>query len=159
MASALTTPSPSLPSTTCTPSTAPLRTTSMGMPTTTLTSTPTLTPTPPTPRSFVLEPNTELSRLCSLEISSSPKWRNMSDESLALLTRLSQKPGVQSTLILSRENGTSIRTSGLILNSSLAPLVSRFDVPQPRLRLTTAPTARRLAALVGLNCICHVLYN
>ncbi|KAL6710832.1 hypothetical protein ACN47E_007889 [Coniothyrium glycines] len=41
-----------------------------------------------------------------------------SDEILSLLTRLSQKPGVQSTLILSRENGTIIRTSGLISNSS-----------------------------------------
>jgi len=42
------------------------------------------------------------------------------DETLSLLTRLSQKPGVQSTLILSRENGTIIRTSGLISNSSSA---------------------------------------
>ncbi|USP81140.1 Dynein light chain-related protein [Curvularia clavata] len=41
-------------------------------------------------------------------------------ETLALLTRLSQKPGVQSTLILSRENGSIIRTSGLISNSSSA---------------------------------------
>ena len=43
-----------------------------------------------------------------------------SDETLTLLTRLSQKPGVQSTLILSRENGTIIRTSGLISKSSSA---------------------------------------
>lgn len=43
-----------------------------------------------------------------------------SDETLSLLTRLSQKPGVQSTLILSRENGTIIRTSGLISKSSSA---------------------------------------
>lgn len=42
------------------------------------------------------------------------------DETLSLLTRLSQKPGVQSTLILSRENGTIIRTSGLISNTSSA---------------------------------------
>ena len=42
------------------------------------------------------------------------------DESLALLTRLSQKPGVQSTLILSRENGAIVRTSGLISKSSSA---------------------------------------
>lgn len=42
------------------------------------------------------------------------------DETLALLTRLSQKPGVQSTLILSRENGNIIRTSGLISKSSSA---------------------------------------
>jgi dynein light chain roadblock-type len=39
-------------------------------------------------------------------------------ESLSLLTRLSQKPGVQSTLVLSRETGAIIRTSGLISNSS-----------------------------------------
>ncbi|KAI1538477.1 Robl-LC7 domain containing protein [Pyrenophora tritici-repentis] len=42
------------------------------------------------------------------------------EEILSLLTRLSQKPGVQSTLILSRENGTIIRTSGLISSSSSA---------------------------------------
>ncbi|KAI4910891.1 hypothetical protein J4E90_007148 [Alternaria incomplexa] len=46
--------------------------------------------------------------------------QNAPDETLSLLTRLSQKPGVQSTLILSRENGTIIRTSGLISNSSSA---------------------------------------
>ncbi|KAH7090379.1 hypothetical protein FB567DRAFT_589777 [Paraphoma chrysanthemicola] len=40
------------------------------------------------------------------------------DETLALLTRLSQKPGVQSTLILSRETGAIVRTSGLISKSS-----------------------------------------
>lgn len=46
--------------------------------------------------------------------------RSSPDETLALLTRLSQKPGVQSTLILSRENGNIIRTSGLISKSSSA---------------------------------------
>lgn len=43
-----------------------------------------------------------------------------SDETLSLLTRLSQKPGVQSTLILSRETGAIVRTSGLISKSSSA---------------------------------------
>jgi dynein light chain roadblock-type len=42
------------------------------------------------------------------------------DETLSLLTRLSQKPGVQSTLILSRETGAIVRTSGLISNTSSA---------------------------------------
>ena len=37
-----------------------------------------------------------------------------------MLTRLSQKPGVQSTLILSRDTGAIVRTSGLISNSSSA---------------------------------------
>jgi len=46
--------------------------------------------------------------------------QHTSDETLSLLTRLSQKPGVQSTLILSRENGTIIRTSGLISHRSSA---------------------------------------
>jgi dynein light chain roadblock-type len=41
-----------------------------------------------------------------------------SDETLSLLTRLGQKPGVQSTLILSRETGAIVRTSGLISKSS-----------------------------------------
>lgn len=43
-----------------------------------------------------------------------------SDETLSLLARLSQKPGVQSTLILSRETGAIVRTSGLISKSSSA---------------------------------------
>ncbi|KAL1599982.1 hypothetical protein SLS59_006055 [Nothophoma quercina] len=42
------------------------------------------------------------------------------DETLSLLTRLSQKPGVQSTLILSRDTGAIVRTSGLISKSSSA---------------------------------------
>lgn len=42
------------------------------------------------------------------------------DETLAHLTRISQKPGVQSTLILSRENGAIVRTSGLVSNSTSA---------------------------------------
>lgn len=45
---------------------------------------------------------------------------SQSDETLSLLTRLSQKPGVQSTLILSRETGAIVRTSGLISKSSAA---------------------------------------
>jgi len=40
------------------------------------------------------------------------------EETLSLLTRLSQKPGVQSTLILSRGTGAIVRTSGLISTSS-----------------------------------------
>ncbi|KAH7398694.1 hypothetical protein DE146DRAFT_755689 [Phaeosphaeria sp. MPI-PUGE-AT-0046c] len=46
--------------------------------------------------------------------------QNSSDETLSLLARLSQKPGVQSTLILSRHTGAIVRTSGLISNSSSA---------------------------------------
>ncbi|KAF2465890.1 uncharacterized protein BDR25DRAFT_306391 [Lindgomyces ingoldianus] len=44
--------------------------------------------------------------------------QNAPDETLSLLTRLSQKPGVQSTLVLSRENGAIVRTSGLISNNT-----------------------------------------
>ena len=36
------------------------------------------------------------------------------------MTRLSQKPGVQSTLILSRETGAIVRTSGLVSKSNSA---------------------------------------
>lgn len=43
-----------------------------------------------------------------------------SEETLALLTRLSQKPGVQSTIILSRETGAILRTTGLISKSASA---------------------------------------
>ncbi|KAF1991667.1 hypothetical protein K402DRAFT_409781 [Aulographum hederae CBS 113979] len=42
------------------------------------------------------------------------------DETLALLTRIGQKPGVQSTLILSRETGAIVRTSGLVANDASA---------------------------------------
>ncbi|KAF2737582.1 hypothetical protein EJ04DRAFT_510244 [Polyplosphaeria fusca] len=46
--------------------------------------------------------------------------QNTPDETLSLLTRLSQKPGVQSTLVLSRDTGAIVRTSGLISNSPSA---------------------------------------
>ncbi|KAF2177178.1 hypothetical protein K469DRAFT_732998 [Zopfia rhizophila CBS 207.26] len=46
--------------------------------------------------------------------------QNAPEETLALLARISQKPGVQSTLVISRENGAIVRTSGLISNSSTA---------------------------------------
>jgi dynein light chain roadblock-type len=38
-------------------------------------------------------------------------------ESLALLARLSSKPGVQSTLVLDRANGSILRSSGLLARS------------------------------------------
>lgn len=37
-----------------------------------------------------------------------------SEETAALLARLSQRPGVQSTLILSRDTGAIVRSTGLI---------------------------------------------
>ena len=37
-----------------------------------------------------------------------------SEETQNLLARLSQRPGVQSTLILSRDNGAIVRSSGLV---------------------------------------------
>ncbi|KAI9709898.1 MAG: hypothetical protein M1820_002975 [Bogoriella megaspora] len=46
------------------------------------------------------------------------------DETLALLTQLSQRPGVQSTLVLSRANGAIIRSSGLLSNSGSEDLSS-----------------------------------
>jgi len=46
--------------------------------------------------------------------------QSMPDETSALLTRLSQKPGVQSTLILSRSTGAIVRTTGLISTSPTA---------------------------------------
>ncbi|KAI9670900.1 MAG: hypothetical protein M1817_003785 [Caeruleum heppii] len=42
----------------------------------------------------------------------------MPEETDALLTRLSQKAGVQSTLVLSRSTGAIVRTSGLISSST-----------------------------------------
>ena len=43
-----------------------------------------------------------------------------SEETSALLARLSQRPGVQSTLILSRETGAIIRSTGLITAEDIA---------------------------------------
>ncbi|KAK0939575.1 hypothetical protein LTR29_008824 [Friedmanniomyces endolithicus] len=43
-----------------------------------------------------------------------------STETETLLARLSQRPGVQSTLILSRETGAIVRSSGLITAEELA---------------------------------------
>ncbi|CAI6260781.1 unnamed protein product [Periconia digitata] len=60
--------------------------------------------------------------------------QNSSDETLALLTRLSQKPGVQSTLILSRDTGAIVRTSGLISKSTTAN-------PNSTLPASSEPTA------------------
>ncbi|KAF2689587.1 hypothetical protein K458DRAFT_413858 [Lentithecium fluviatile CBS 122367] len=61
--------------------------------------------------------------------------QNAPDETLALLTRLSQKPGVQSTLIISRKSGAIVRTSGLISKSSSANPNSTL----PASSLDTAP--------------------
>ncbi|OJD35214.1 dynein light chain-related protein [Diplodia corticola] len=41
-------------------------------------------------------------------------------ETLSLLTRLSQKPGVQSTLVLARDTGAIVHTSGFLSNSAAA---------------------------------------
>jgi dynein light chain roadblock-type len=43
------------------------------------------------------------------------------DESLALLARLSAKPGVQSTLVLSRVDGAIVRSTGLLARKSGRP--------------------------------------
>lgn len=68
--------------------------------------------------SFTMAQNSVSSRASSLRTLS--LIDDQSDETLSLLTRLSQKPGVQSTLILSRHTGAIVRTSGLISNSSSA---------------------------------------
>lgn len=43
-----------------------------------------------------------------------------SEETSALLARLSQRPGVQSTLILSRDTGAIVRSTGLITAEDIA---------------------------------------
>ncbi|KAH7052391.1 hypothetical protein B0J12DRAFT_739912 [Macrophomina phaseolina] len=43
-------------------------------------------------------------------------------ETLSLLTRLSQKPGVQSTLVLARDTGAIVHTSGFASNNASANL-------------------------------------
>ncbi|KAF2005213.1 hypothetical protein P154DRAFT_354793 [Amniculicola lignicola CBS 123094] len=46
--------------------------------------------------------------------------QNTPEATLSQFTRLSQKPGVQSTLIISRDTGAIVRTSGLISSSASA---------------------------------------
>ena len=72
------------------------------------------------------------------------------DETLSLLTRLSQKPGVQSTLILSRDNGAIVRASGLVSNTAAANPNSALPPPvEPAPAdgyVAAAPTGRKDAA-------------
>jgi dynein light chain roadblock-type len=46
-----------------------------------------------------------------------------SDESLALLARLSSKPGVQSTLVLNRTDGAIVRSAGLLAREKTEPTI------------------------------------
>lgn len=72
------------------------------------------------------------------------------------MTRLSQKPGVQSTLILSRETGAIVRTSGLVSksdsvnpNSTLpAPADESFDNYTNGIRSGGLQNAEDIARLV-----------
>jgi len=50
------------------------------------------------------------------------------DESLALLARLSSKPGVQSTLVLTRADGAIIRSEGLLSSTKQRRASSSDDV-------------------------------
>lgn len=52
-----------------------------------------------------------------------------SEETQNLLARLSQRPGVQSTLILSRDTGAIVRSSGLITAEEVVEDASTSSVP------------------------------
>ncbi|TKA79613.1 hypothetical protein B0A49_00960 [Cryomyces minteri] len=68
--------------------------------------------------------------------------QTLGESSLSLLTRLAQKPGVRSTLVLSRSNGAIVQTSGLsttstssstsTANSTASPLSSNGMGNAPR---------------------------
>ncbi|KAI9682513.1 MAG: hypothetical protein M1829_000305 [Trizodia sp. TS-e1964] len=53
------------------------------------------------------------------------------DDALAHLERLSQKPGVQSTLILDRHSGAIVRVSGLLSPSTESPAAADTSSPAP----------------------------
>ena len=67
-----------------------------------------------------------------------------SESTQALLARLSQRPGVQSTLILSRDTGAIVRSSGLVTAEELAE-----DGTAPT--TTTTTTTTTMTAVNGEN--------
>ena len=78
------------------------------------------------------------------------------EETTRLLTRLAQKPGVSSTLILSRATGAVVRASGLISSSATASNADASELntaPDTALPANNASQADREATLngTGLN--------
>lgn len=62
-------------------------------------------------------------------------------ETLSLLTRLSQKPGVQSTLVLARDTGAIVHTSGFASTSAAANPNSALPAPTDNAANAAAQTA------------------
>lgn len=73
--------------------------------------------------------------------------QSSTDDSFAHLSRLSQKPGVQGTLILSRETGAIVRSSGL---------VSRDESADPEVTLPASNTQTDERAENGMLSAEHV---
>ncbi|KAK5276631.1 hypothetical protein LTR16_010902, partial [Cryomyces antarcticus] len=57
--------------------------------------------------------------------------QTLGESSLSLLTRLAQKPGVRSTLVLSRNNGAIVQTSGLSHTSASNPTSTANSTAPP----------------------------
>lgn len=76
------------------------------------------------------------------------------EETTRLLTRLAQKPGVSSTLILSRSSGAVVQASGLLSTNIESSNSNSSDInvaPDPNLSSTRASQTDREVALNGLN--------
>ena len=76
------------------------------------------------------------------------------EETTRLLTRLAQKPGVKSTLVLSRSTGAVVRASGLVTSDvadSQQELPNASGAPDTTLTPGAASSNEREAALNGLN--------
>ncbi|KAL4757236.1 uncharacterized protein BDW70DRAFT_114151 [Aspergillus foveolatus] len=58
----------------------------------------------------------------------------------ALLSHLTSRPGVQSTLILSRKDGSIIQTTGLLAPPKRTPVTSGASTPAPTSGTESAPT-------------------
>jgi len=76
-----------------------------------------------------------------------------SEETQALLARLAQRPGVQSTLIISRATGAIVRSSGLITAEELAedgaaPTNGTYANSDGEAKKTGTRNAEEVAALV-----------
>ncbi|KAF2237809.1 hypothetical protein EV356DRAFT_529727 [Viridothelium virens] len=82
------------------------------------------------------------------------------DDTLALLTRLSQKPGVQSTLVLSRDTGAIVRTSGLTSNSiSANPNSTQPSSSEDSTELLSNGAGRQATGIHSAEDVARLVYH
>ncbi|KAI9663267.1 MAG: hypothetical protein M1821_008315 [Bathelium mastoideum] len=83
-----------------------------------------------------------------------------SEDTLALLTRLSQRSGVQSTLVLSRDTGAIVRTSGLISdNSSANPNSTQPTASEDSTEMLANGAGRQSAGIHSAEDVAKLVYN